>query len=295
MRAFVAVAEEASFSRAADRLHLVQSSVSASVLALEAELGTKLFVRGARRSALTDAGRALLPEVRRALEAVDLAYDAVQQVEAGLRGSVTLGVMQAQAMHPISVPHVLAGFRQDHPDVEVSVIHVGGSTEMARHVREGKLDLAVLGLPQSMLPELAVSPLVDEEMVVACAVDHPLAEMQEVALSALAGEPFADLPPGWGTRTVVDIAFAASESLRTVTFALNDTAAVVDFVRAGLAVAILPPSIIGDGGDIARVPIVPQPPVFHTQLVWPADRPSKAAAEALKERLISSVRPRKEK
>ena len=77
------------------------------------------------------------------LEAVDLAEDAVRQVGAGLRGSVALGVMQAQAMQALSIPRLLAGFRDDHPGVEVSVRHVGGSSQMAHDVREGQLDLAV--------------------------------------------------------------------------------------------------------------------------------------------------------
>src|ERR1700750_1335806 len=109
LRAFVAVAEEGSFTRAADRLHLVQSSVSAAVLALERELGAKLLARGNRRSELTDAGRALLPEARHVLAAVDLAEDAVRQVGAGLRGSVALGGMQAPALQGVAHPGAPGG------------------------------------------------------------------------------------------------------------------------------------------------------------------------------------------
>src|SRR6202000_622782 len=110
LRAFVAVAEEGSFTRAADRLPLVQSSVSAAVCTLERELGVTLLARGNRRSEVTDAGRALLPEARHVLEAVDLAEDAVRQVGAGQRGSVALGGMQAPAMQGLSLPRLLGGF-----------------------------------------------------------------------------------------------------------------------------------------------------------------------------------------
>lgn len=292
LRAFVAVAEEGSFTRAADRLHLVQSSVSAAVLALERELGTKLLARGNRRSELTDAGRALLPEARHVLEAVDLAEDAVRQVGAGLRGSVALGVMQAQAMHELSVPRLLADFRDDHPAVEVSVRHVGGSRQMAEDVREGQLDLAVLALPASELGGLEVAALAVEDVVLACAADHPLARKRKVDLAAIAGESFVDFPSGWGTRVISDMAFAARGISHEVKLELNDTAGVIEFVRAGLAVALVPPSMFTDVEGVALVPISPDPPAFATQLVWPADRPQKAAARALRERLIEETRGR---
>src|ERR1700735_5175919 len=89
---FVAVAEEGGFSRAADRLHLVQSAVSAGIRGLERELGTALFHRDTRHVELSDAGRALLPEARNVLSAVTLASDSVAQVGSGLRGSARLGM-----------------------------------------------------------------------------------------------------------------------------------------------------------------------------------------------------------
>ncbi len=287
LRAFVAVAEEASFTRAADRLHMVQSSVSASVLALERELGTKLLERGNRRSELTDAGRALLPEARRVLEAVELAEDAVRQVDAGLRGSVSLGVMQAQAMHGVDVPRLLTEFRAEHPEVELSIRHVGGSSAMAAQVREGLLDLAVLALPESQLGGLDFARLAVEDIVLACPPDHPAAAKKRVDLASLADETFVELPAGWGTRVAVDSAFAARGIGRDVKIELNDTAGVIEFVRAGLAVALAPPSMFEGVRGVKLVPIAPDPPTFATQLVWPGGRPAKAAARALRERLLS--------
>src|SRR5919198_4025886 len=145
---FVAVAEEASFTRAADRLHLVQSAVSASVRALERELGAALFDRTTRRVELTDAGEALLPEARNVLAAVGAAREAVDQVSGGLRGTLRIGTMQGQAMRAISVPRLLARFRAEHPGVEIQVGHTGGSVLMAEHVRAGRLDLAFVSLPE---------------------------------------------------------------------------------------------------------------------------------------------------
>ena len=137
LRMFVAVAEEGGFSRAADRLHVVQSAVSAGIRGLERELGTALFDRSTRHVELSDAGRALLPEARRVLSAVALASDSVAQVGGGLRGSVTLGTMQAQGMRRVSTARLIASFQRDHPGVRISARHVGGSTEMARQIARG--------------------------------------------------------------------------------------------------------------------------------------------------------------
>src|ERR1700753_1248585 len=129
---FVAVAEEGSFTRAADRLHVVQSAVSAGVRNLERELGASLFDPSAPRVQLTDAGNALLPEARTTLAAATAARDAVDAVRGGIRGTVLLGTMQAQGMRAIDVPGLLAEFRQEHPHVEVRIRHAaGGSAEMA--------------------------------------------------------------------------------------------------------------------------------------------------------------------
>src|SRR3954454_13993560 len=98
---FVAVAEEGSFTRAADRLHVVQSAVSAGVKTLEREFGTPLFTRTTHRVELTDAGHALLPEARATLAAAGAAREAVEQVRGGLRGTVTLGMMQADALNAV--------------------------------------------------------------------------------------------------------------------------------------------------------------------------------------------------
>src|ERR1700760_215132 len=100
---FVAVAEEGSFTRASDRLHVVQSAVSAGVRKLEAELGAGLFDRSTHHVELTDAGRALLPAARATLAAAQAARDAVDEARGGLRGRVVLGTMQAQAMRALDL------------------------------------------------------------------------------------------------------------------------------------------------------------------------------------------------
>ena len=148
LETFVAVAEERSFSRAAERLHVVQSAVSATIRNLEAEWGVRLFHRTTHRVELSDAGHALLPEARAdpGQAAADIAH-AVDEVRGGLRGTIRLGIMQATlGAGGITVAAAISAFRAAHPAVTVTA-RQGGSAEQAERVRTGELDVAFLGMP----------------------------------------------------------------------------------------------------------------------------------------------------
>jgi len=277
---FVAVAEEGSFTRASERLHVVQSAVSAAVRTLERELGTPLFDRTTHRVELTDAGRALLPEAQATLAAAQAARDAVDQVQGGLRGTVALGILQAVALYGLDIVRLLAAFRERHPGVELR-LRQGSSADMAAQVRDGRLDFAFAALPGRRHAGLTLTPLGREPMPLAVHAGHRLAGRADVELAALVDEPFADGPPNWGTRLIGDRAFAAAGLQRRVTLEVNDTGTLVELVRHGLAVAFLAPSFIRDPEGIALVPVRHHAPVFETFIVEPATRRQGAAAAAL--------------
>lgn len=280
LRVFVAVAEEESFTAAADRLFVVQSAVSAAVRTLERELGVQLFARTTRRVALTDAGWALLPEARAVLAAAALAADVVDQVKGGVRGTVTLGIMQAWTQQPVTVAELIATFAAEHPLVEVSVRHVNGSANLAERVRDGGLDLAVLSLPDARAPGLTLTPLSREMLALACAPDHRLAERGSVALAELADEPFVETPPGWGLRQATDRAFAIAGCERRSRFEVNDVGSIVEFVRHGLAVALLPLSMTRQAPEVAMVALRDVEAPFDTLLAEPSNRRVTAAVRA---------------
>lgn len=288
LKALVAVAEEGSFTRAARRLNIVQSAVSAAIRTLERELDTLLFERTTHHVALTDAGAALVPEARRTLAAAAAARDAVDQARGGLRGTVTLGTLQAQAMRAVTLAELIAAFRDKHPDVEVR-LRQGGSLETAAAVRDGKLDLALVGIGGKGPSGVELVPLTREPMQLVCSTSHPLAGRRSVELDLLVDEPFAELPQGWGTTLATDAAFAAAGLRRTVAYEINDTASIFDFVRQGLAVAIMAPSFTEDTSGIAFKPIRHHAPVFETSLAVPANRRPSAAATALRETIEQRV------
>jgi DNA-binding transcriptional LysR family regulator len=291
---FVAVAEEGSFTRAADRLHVVQSAVSAAIRNLEKELGAMLFDRSTHSVNLTDAGRALLPEARATLAAAQAARDAVDEAQGGLRGTVVLGTMQAQGMRAIDLAGVLAAFRAEHPGVDVKIRHSGGSSAMAREVLEGRLDLAFVALPGDGPPGIELIPLASEPIMLAVPARHPLAKSADIELSGLRDETLVDLPAGWGIRMAVDRSFAAAGVTRTITYEVNDTATIVEFIRNGLAIGTLPRSLIATTGDIALIPIRDHAPQFQTAIAIPANRRLSAATRAMLETIKrNTARPQR--
>jgi DNA-binding transcriptional LysR family regulator len=277
---FVAVAEEGSFTRASERLHIVQSAVSAGVRTLERELGAALFDRTTHQVDLTDAGHALLPDARATLAAARAAREAVDQVRGGLRGTVTLGIMQADAQGAINTARLLSAFHAEHPDVELRA-RQADSAAMAAQVRDGRLDFAFLALPSRRATGLRLTPLRREPMPLAVHDGHRLAGRADVELAATTEETFADGPPDFGTRSAVDRAFAAAGLQRRVALEVNDTQTLVDLVRHGLAAAFLPTSFVRDTHGIAFVPVRHHMPVFATYIAEPTTRRPSAATAAL--------------
>jgi DNA-binding transcriptional LysR family regulator len=278
LEVFVAVAEESSFSRAAERLHVVQSAVSATVRNLEREWGVPLFHRTTHSVQLSTEGRALLGEAREALRAAAAVGHAVDEVRGGLRGTLRLGIMQ-RAAGGISVAAVIAAFRAEHPGVDVEV-RQGGSADQAERVRLGELDLAFVGLPDAERPGLALTVLTQDTLMLACHPGHRLAPRSSVDLKALAGEPFCDLPATWGIRIANERAFAAAGLPYALAYEINDVATVADFVRHGLAITITSPLMVAPGDGVVLVPIRRGAPRFVVSIAAPAARRPSPAARA---------------
>jgi DNA-binding transcriptional LysR family regulator len=282
LRVFVAVAEERSFSRAADRLYVAQSAVSATVQNLESELGVQLIDRSRKPVGLTDAGKAFVAEARRTLAAAENAMDVINEIRGGVRGTVRLGAMQerrGQRLTP-SLAETLVEFRSKHPLVQVVVRVASGSKDAADQLRTGALDIAVLTLLEADPEGLTLHPLSREPLALICAPEHPLAGEEKVRLVDLRGHLFADGPPTWGMRMVADSAFSAAEVQREVGYEINDIATLLDFAAKNLAITLLPPSFAAVASDVVVVPIE-DAPIFVTSVAISSERPLSAAAAAL--------------
>ncbi|TLS45216.1 LysR family transcriptional regulator [Streptomyces montanus] len=234
---FVAVAEDRHFTRAAERLMVSQSGLSASIRALERELRAPLFVRTTRRVTLTEAGRALLGEAERILAQVRAAHDAVAAVQGVLRGTLALGTEQCIA--GVCVAPLLAAFRRQHPDVEIR-LRQAGSGALAEEVAAGRLDLAFAVTTRPDSDQLRCLPLTSEPMTVLCHPTHRLAGGGAVTPEDLGGEDFVDFHPDWGPRRTTDAVFEAAGVHRTVALEVNDVHGLLDLVQEGLGIAVVP-------------------------------------------------------
>ncbi|MBV7699819.1 LysR substrate-binding domain-containing protein [Streptomyces sp. TRM70350] len=235
---FVAVAEDQHFTRAAERLMVSQSGLSASIRALERELQTPLFVRTTRRVTLTPAGRALLGEAERILAQVRAAHEAVAAVQGVLRGMLALGTEQCIA--GVNVARLLAAFRHRHPDVEIC-LRQAGSGALAEEVAAGRLDLAFAVRTQEDTDQLRSVPLTSEPMTVLCHPTHRLAAAgAAVTPQELGGEVFVDFHPDWGPRRATDAAFARAGVRRTVALEVNDVHSLLDLLDENLGIAVVP-------------------------------------------------------
>ncbi len=284
---FVAVAEERNFTRAARRLHLVQSALSVSIRSLEHELGTQLFERTTREVRVTDAGRALLPEARRTLDAAAGAQAAVFGAQAGLRGTLRLGMMQVIGV--LDVGSLIAQFHRERPLVDIQPrTAAGGSAALISDVRRGALDAAFVAVSGPGQSGLTVTTLASEPVLLGCPPDHPLARRAVVDVSELADEPFVDYTPGWGPRTIADQLFARAGVERSIGIEVPDTSIHASLVRAGLGLAILPQSMIADAG-VTGVPLRPTA-TFTVAFIIAADRPLSPVGRAFAN-LVTTTHP----
>lgn len=274
---FVAVAEERHFTRAAQRMHVAQSGLSASIRSLERELGAALFVRSTRRVELTDAGRALLAEARRTLHSLTAARDAVAAVRGVLRGTLSIGTIQC--LPGIDLPAALARFRAAHPGVEVQ-LRQAGAPDLVEAVRAGEMDLAFVSVPPGGTDAVRLAPLERRRMMVACAPDHPLADAGPVPLSKLADETFVDFAPGWVTRDTTDHALRAAHLHRRVAMEVNDVHSLLDLVAHGMGVALVPDHFTGKPTTARFVALTEPVPEWPTAVATAPHRPPSAATAA---------------
>jgi DNA-binding transcriptional LysR family regulator len=279
LECFVAVVEESSFTRAAARLHIVQSAVSATIASLERELETRLLLRTTRHIRLTDAGLQLLPKARATLEAARDAREAVHEVSGGIRGTLRIGTMSSLGL--IDLPGLLGEFHREHPAVSVQLAIVGnGSPGLVAALAEGRLDLSFVSVPGHRPVGVHVRDLTASPLDLVVPRDHRLADRSELSIFDLADESFIDFPQGYGNRAVADRAFSAAGIARHVAIEITDIAAGTDFIRHRLGVALLPRAVLVPDDDLAVLRVTDADLDWPISLATPIGRTPGAATRA---------------
>jgi DNA-binding transcriptional LysR family regulator len=274
----VAVVEEASFTRAAERLHVAQPGISAQIRRLEAELGQTLLDRvGGVRP--TEVGAAVLPHARAALAAVAGVREAVDELAGLVRGHASMGVVTSYSAP--DVPGLLASFRERHPGVDISLTE-GASERLVESLHDGSLDLALVSLPAGEPTGLETRVVSDEAFVAAVAHTDPLAGRRTIALRALRDAPLICLPHGTGLRSRLEVACAGLGFRPHVAFEAGDPGVLAQLAATGLGVAILPQSLVeARAGDLHAIAITQPALRGSLVLAWRAGGPASPAGRAL--------------
>ena len=274
LRYAVAIAEEQSFTRAAERCFVVQSALSRQIKSLESELGVRLFARTSRKVEATPAGEAFVEQARLCLRAAERAKVAAAAAHGDIRGALTIGVIPT--VTAVDIAAVLGAFRRSYPEVGVHV-RTGSSDEFLRRIAAGELDVGFLGLAEGVTPQgVQTRELSRERLVAVLAEGHRLAERRRLRLEDLADEPFVDFPKGSSGREQSDLAFDRAGLRREVSFEVNTADLLTGLVRQGLGAALVAPSVAREAPGCVCIS-VSDGPVRVEYLAWDSFNPSPVA------------------
>ncbi|NEY33395.1 LysR family transcriptional regulator [Streptomyces sp. PRKS01-65] len=237
---FLAVAEERNFTRAAERVHISQPGISARIRQLEDDLGAVLVDRSGRQAGLTAVGEVVRDHARSVLAAVEELRRAVDEVNGLVRGRVVVGMVRACTVTPLF--DALSGFHRAHPGVEISLVE-DDSDRLVEQVRQGSVDLALIGAAGRPPEDLDGWQIVSEPIAAAVPPGHPLAARGEATLAELCAHPLVCLPRGTGIRTVLERTAAARGLTPAVSLEASAPDAVLDLAARGLGAAVLSASM----------------------------------------------------
>jgi DNA-binding transcriptional LysR family regulator len=237
---FIAVAEESNFTRAAQRVGISQSGVSAQVRKLELDLGATLVDRSGRTATLTTAGTAALERARSVLQSVEALRQAVNEVTGLVHGRLTVGMITGCTVQGLF--DTLAAFHLAHPGIDISLVE-DNSGPLTDRVRSGEVDLALIGTSGEPPSGLGALSITSERVVAAVPFSHPLAGRDCVLLSDLGDYPIVCMPEGTAPRTLFSKACAAEGVVANVVLQASAPDAVADLAARGLGVAILTESM----------------------------------------------------
>lgn len=236
LRTFRVVAQQRSYSRAAQLLFLSQPGVSLQVRALEQSIGMALFERAGRQLRLTDAGVALLDYADRILSLVDESQQALAELGDARRGIVRIAASTTAGIY--IVPRALGGFHKQNPGIKLTLDVVNRFT-VADRLLHDEVDVAVMGLIEDA-HDLQVEPFLPNELVVIASPRHPLAHSKGITIADLAGETMLLREQGSGTRTDVERMFASGQLNMHIGLELRSSGSIKQAVTADLGIAIMP-------------------------------------------------------
>lgn len=294
IRAFIAVAQTGSFTRAATRLHLSQPALTVQIRRLEETLGTRLFDRNSRTVALTPVGRDLLPLLQKSLHDMEHVLADARALSGGASGTVRIACLPSFAASVL--PDLIHDFRAELPDVSFQIRDVVASVVDAL-VRNEDVDIGLTGgteAGQTGAADTALDVLYagEDRLVAVCPKRHPLAKRRTVRLADLLRTPLVLTARGTSVRAVVDAALADADTPPTIACEPTYMMTAVAMVRGGLGVTILPASAreMRAEADLVARPVDDPRFVRPIALVKKRGRTLPPVTETFVERLVQRMK-----
>ncbi|MBX3610524.1 MAG: LysR family transcriptional regulator [Hydrogenophaga sp.] len=264
LRYFDTLAETLNFTRAAERLHVTQSTLSHQIRQLEEELSLTLFDRSSKRVTLTEAGELLRSHLVPALQQIDRGLQALSDPGEAFAGELHIGA--THSFNTRLVPMCVSAFLAHHPNVRVSVEELSAEL-IARRISSGHLDLGVSYRPTDK-PELWFEPLYNEELRLCVAASHPLAKRRRVRMVELHQKRLVLLPRQFSTRGLLDDCFEAAGAQPLVVAELNSIAPMIELIRQTDLAGIIAETAFTPSPDLRLIPLEDPAPIRTPGLLW---------------------------
>jgi DNA-binding transcriptional LysR family regulator len=251
---FLCIAEEKSFSRAAEKMHRTQPAISIALKRLEEELGESLFDRSSKSGTLTEAGRILLSYAQRMINLRDEALEAVSELRGMFRGRLTIGANESTSLYVL--PPLLLEYRKEHPNIKIEV-HRNISERIPNEVLERNLDFGFLSY-DPLHPSLQSFEIHRDELVLIVPPTHGLTRRKGVTIRDLAGEQFVAHNVKTPARTRIFELFAQNRTPLNICIELATLDTIKEFVRDGVGLAIMPRLAVQgelERGELVEIPI----------------------------------------
>ena len=267
LRYLVALAECLNFTRAAERMHVTQSTLSHQIKKLEDEIGFVLIDRGGKGLAMTEEGETFLEYAINALREVDRGVGALKKGVGAIDGELRIGA--TNTFNFGFIPRCVATFLDRHPEARV-VVEELSADEIRRKVAAGELDLGIAYRPAEP-SELVFEPLLNEEMVLALGHNHPLARRKRVRVVELHQQRLVLLPQSFATRVLLQECFLAAGAEPIVCVEMNSIHPMLELVAATRIGAIVAAHAVRGHPELSVVPIESPTPIRVPGILWRRD------------------------
>lgn len=289
LKVLCAVVECGGFTRAAARLYVAQSAVSAQIRQLEIELGTVLFKRNPNGVRATQSGELLYHYARQLLSLAEVAQEQIAALEASHVGRVRVGVSDLSAQF---LPDVLAEFSRLYPSIQVSVVAFSSTSALVDRLLGDKVDFALLShRPEA--PDIILKPIVDTLPEIICRCDHAIAKGESVTVQQLADYSFASYDRGSALRQLLEGEFATNGLHPKISVESNFIAPILQAVEAGSAITLLPRHSVAASIAAGRLVAVPFEGLRPIEIVLAtrSSQPLSGPARRFTEMFVSAAGP----